>query len=98
MKSSVNDRRTLGLSPEDARAYYHAQLAQQRQPIPRGTSRGGIKRSREDIVAEAYLHTLYQRNRINPRIPVEVDPEMRTRIYKFYLAGVLPIRLGGINI
>lgn len=113
MKSSVNapnasslvqqyakllkDRRVLSLSPEDARAYYQMRLVQQRQPLPRTASRGA-KQSREDIVVEAYLHTLCQRHRITPRTPVELDPETRARIYKFYLAGVLPIRLGGINL
>jgi len=93
----LKDRRILSLSPEDARAYYHMRLVQQRQPLPRASSRG-VKQSREDIVVEAYLHTLCQRHRIAPRTPVELDPETRARIYKFYLAGVLPIRLGGINL
>ncbi len=95
----LKDKRILTLPLEDARSFYKMRLSQTRQPLPRAAAASrSVKRSREDLVVEAYLQTYYQRNRVTPRTPVELEPELREKIYKFYLAGVLPIRLGGVNL
>jgi hypothetical protein len=59
------------------------------------------KRSREEIVAEAYVHTFCHRKRLtpkDPKNPVILDAPSRTLAYKLYVAGVLPVRLGGVNL
>lgn len=94
----LKDKRVLTLPLEDAKSFYKMRLLQMRQPLPRAQGSRSVKRTREDLVVEAYLQTFYQRNRVTPRSSVELEPELREKIYKFYLAGVLPIRLGGVNL
>lgn len=102
----LGDKRLYDLpSVEDARAYARMRLVQQRKPLPAlprtptaTTPTATTKRSREEIVAEAYVHTFCHRKRLTPKEPIVLDAPTRTLAYKLYVAGVLPVRLGGVNL
>lgn len=97
----LGDKRLYELSSvDDARAYAKMRLLQQRKSLPRSLAPAPApaKRSREEIVTEAYIHTFCHRKRLTPKAPVVLDAPSRTLAYKLYVAGVLPLRLGGVNV
>jgi|LakMenEpi03Aug12_release.lakeMendotaPanAssembly.Ray.scaffolds.fasta_scaffold93804_3 hypothetical protein len=85
------------LSPEE-RADYQAMLEkQQRKPVLKN------KLSKEaptdiDLVTEAYIHYLCLERGVALKEAVNVPNDLKDKIYKLYLNGVLPVRLGGVNI
>jgi len=84
-------------SVEQARLYYRMRLAQMREPLHPLERAPLNKKTREEIVTEAYIQTFCHRRRIQPKEPVELDASTRSLTYRLFLAGVLPIRLGGVN-
>lgn len=88
-------------SVEDARAYYRMRLAQTRKPLPAVETAPApkmTKKTREELVTEAYLQTYCHRKRVQPKEPVQLDATTRALVYRLFVAGVLPVRLGGVNL
>lgn len=89
----LRDKRILQIpSPTDARGYYCMRRRQQKQTVPVASA------SKEDVVAQAYLHTFALRNRVTPQEWPRLDAKTKAIVYDLYLAGVLPVRLGGVNV
>lgn len=85
---------TTKLCPEDSRALVTVRALQQRK-----TPSVPVKKNENiELVAEAYLQTFCHRKRLQPKEPIALEPSVKQQLYKFYVAGVLPIRLGGVNL
>ena len=51
-----------------------------------------------DIVAQTYLKSFMLRKGICCEEQILLSDEIKEYIYELYLAGVLPMRLGGVNL
>lgn len=88
-------------SVEEARGYYAMRMIQKDKkiscvakipacPIPKENVR--------NLVTEAYIQTFCHRKKLRPKGEIKLNSATQNTIYKLYLSGVLPVRLGGINI
>lgn len=84
------------LSPDELLDYNAMRYKQQHKPILKSSK---SKRPTEvDLITQAYIHQLCLRKGIALKEPVDVDDSTKKIIHDLYLGGVLPVRLGGINI
>lgn len=83
---------------DDQRAYYVMRMLQQRREPKVITPFQPTKDDLVQIVADAYVQTFCHRKKITSKEPIVLDSATKQQLYKFYLAGVLPVRLGGITL
>jgi hypothetical protein len=85
------------LSPEE-RTDYQAMLdKQRRKPVLKNKPLVPEMISDTDIVTEAYIHYLCLQRGVALKESVSIPNEIKEKIYKLYLDGVLPVRIGGVN-
>jgi coproporphyrinogen III oxidase-like Fe-S oxidoreductase len=56
------------------------------------------KNNAKNIITEAYIHSLCLERKVSLKEPIRVSDKTKNKIYELYLSGVLPLRLGGVNL
>lgn len=82
------------LTPEEVKDY-KAMLHKQRHK-PRATKQQPV--NIKNVITDAYIQSLCLSRSIVLKEQVNVSAEMKDKIQDLYIKGVLPIRLGGINL
>lgn len=82
------------LSPEEIRDYKAMIEKQKKKPILKNNDNNNDK----NIITQAYIHALCLKRGVSLSEPVHVSESLKDKIYQLYLLGVLPLRLGGVNI
>jgi hypothetical protein len=83
------------LTPQELKDYKAMLSKQHRKPksAPKSPT-SNVK----NVITDAYVQSLCIRRGIVIKEPLQISPEMKDNIQNLYIKGVLPIRLGGINL
>ena len=84
------------LTPQELKDY-KAMLSKQRRK-PKSASKSPSTTSVKNVITDAYVQSLCIRRSIVLKEPLQVPTEMKDNIQRLYIKGVLPVRLGGINL
>lgn len=82
------------LSSEEIKDYNAMIEKQNSKPVLENKSRNNSK----NIITEAYIHALCVNRGVSISESVNISESTKNKIYQLYLSGVLPLRLGGINL
>lgn len=82
------------LSSEELKDYNAMIEKQKSKPVLENKSKNNSK----NIITEAYIHALCVNRGVSLSESVNVSENTKNKIYQLYLSGVLPLRLGGINL
>lgn len=86
------------LSPNELSDYNAMRYKQQHKPILKSNANKNKPLTETDLITQAYIHHLCLCKGIALTEPVKVNEQTKKVIHQLYLGGVLPVRLGGINI
>jgi|LakMenE01Jun11ns_1017448.scaffolds.fasta_scaffold8178238_2 hypothetical protein len=81
------------LTPEEIKDYTSMIEKQKSKPIL-----DDKKNTAKNIITEAYIHSLCLDRKVSLKEPIHVSDKVKNKIYDLYLSGVLPLRLGGVNL
>lgn len=80
-------------------ADFQAMMEKQRtKPILKNKKVESHTPTNEDLVTEAYIHYLCLERGVALKEALHVPAELKSKIYRLFLDGVLPVRLGGVNV
>lgn len=82
------------LSAEEIRDYKAMIEKQKKKPVLKNKNNDNNK----NVITQAYIHALCLKRGVSLSEPVNVSESVKEKIYQLYLSGVLPLRLGGVNI
>ena len=85
------------LSTEELRDYHAMRQKQIYKPVLKPVSNKPRKYNELDWITQAYIHQLCLRKGVALKESIAVSETTKQAIHKLYLAGVLPVRLGGVN-
>lgn len=91
----IKDKNIYKLTPDEAYGYTSMKLRQQKKV----QKLAQIQRTpdHKSIVSQAYVDTVCFKKNLFPTETIRMNDTLKDSIYKLYVAGVLPMRLGGLD-
>ena len=89
----LGDKNIYKLPIEEARDYYKMRMRQKNKTVSNPSEIQSTKR----VIVEAYIESIRFRKGIEPNESITLSDGLQESIYKLYLSGALPIRIGGID-